>query len=104
MGAIIAGLDEKAQEELFNFGLDLGLLFQIQDDIIDVTQSSSEAGKTTGNDEEKNSYINHFGLDGSLKRTDSLAKRIEEQMESFDLPLKERLEPILKKYLNRHKG
>jgi farnesyl diphosphate synthase len=104
MGAIIAGLDEKAQEELFNFGLDLGLLFQIQDDIIDVTQSSSEAGKTTGNDEEKNSYINHFGLDGSLKRADSLAKKIEEQMESFDLPLKERLEPILKKYLNRHKG
>jgi len=104
MGAIIGGLDEKTQEELFNFGLDLGLLFQIQDDIIDVTQSSCEAGKTTGNDEDKNSYINHFGLDGSLKRADRLAKKIKEQMENFDLPLKEKLQPILNRYINRHKG
>ena len=104
MGAIIAGLDEKTQEELFNFGLDLGLLFQIQDDIIDTTQSSSEAGKTTGNDDDKNSYINHFGLEGSLKRADKLAEKIQEQMANFDLSLKTKLEPILNKYLNRHKG
>jgi len=104
MGAIIAGLDEKAQEKLFNFGLDLGLLFQIQDDIIDVTQSSCEAGKTTGNDEDKNSYINHFGLEGSLKRADKLAKKLEEQMANFDSSLKSKLEPILNQYLNRHKG
>ncbi|SFP55869.1 polyprenyl synthetase family protein [Hydrogenimonas thermophila] len=104
MGAIIAGLDEKEQEELFKFGLDLGLLFQIQDDIIDVTQSSCEAGKTTGNDEDKNSYINHFGLEGSLKRADNLAEKIKEQMANFDLHLKDKLEPILNQYLNRHKG
>jgi len=104
MGAIIAGLDEKTQEELFNFGLDLGLLFQIQDDIIDATQSSCEAGKTTGNDEDKNSYINHFGLEGSLKRADKLAEKIQEQMANFDLSLKTKLEPILNQYINRHKG
>jgi len=104
MGAIIAGLDEKTQEELFNFGLDLGLLFQIQDDIIDATQSSCEAGKTTGNDEDKNSYINHFGLEGSLERADKLAEKIREQMANFDSPLKIKLEPILNQYLNRHKG
>ena len=104
MGAIIAGLNEKTQEELFNFGLDLGLLFQIQDDIIDTTQSSSEAGKTTGNDDDKNSYINYFGLKGSLERADRLAEKIQDQMANFDLPLKTKLEPILNKYLNRHKG
>ena len=103
MGAIIADLDEKKQKELFDFGLDLGLLFQIQDDIIDATQSSHEAKKTTNNDENKNSYVNHFGLNDSLKRADELAKKIKKQMENFDLPLKKRLQSILDRYINRHR-
>ncbi len=103
MGGIIAGLDERRLKRLYDFGLDLGLLFQIQDDIIDATSSSADAGKTTGNDEDKNSYINHFGIDGSIERADRLAKKIEIQMEEFDEPLRMKLEPILKRYLNRHK-
>jgi farnesyl diphosphate synthase len=103
MGAIIAGLDEKAQRTLFDFGLDLGLLFQIQDDIIDATQSSEDAGKTTGNDDDKNSYINHFGVEGSKERADALAEKIKRRMEVFDVPLRAKLEPILNNYLNRHK-
>ncbi|WP_201351963.1 polyprenyl synthetase family protein [Hydrogenimonas urashimensis] len=103
MGAIIAGLDEKMQRELFDFGLDVGLLFQIQDDIIDATESSETAGKTTGNDEDKNSYINHFGLEGSCERADALAARIGERLASFDAPLRRSLEALLKPYLARHK-
>ncbi len=103
MGAVIAGLDERLQKSLFDFGLDLGLLFQIQDDIIDATKSPKEAGKTTGNDEEKNSYINHFGIDGSKKRADTLAKKIDERMESFDPPLREKLADLLQDYLYRHR-
>jgi farnesyl diphosphate synthase len=104
MGAIIAGLDEQLQTKLFDFGRDLGLLFQIQDDIIDATQSSADAGKTTGNDEDKNSYINHFGLEGSIERADALAEKIKAEMAQFDAPLQAKLEPILNQYLNRHKG
>jgi len=104
MGAIIAGLDDESQRKLFDFGLDLGLLFQIQDDIIDVTESSETAGKTTGNDEDKNSYIAHFGLSGSCERADILAEKIRVQLEGFDLPLREELEAILSKYLYRHKN
>ena len=103
MGAIIAGLDDEMQQRLFEFGLDLGLLFQIQDDIIDATQSSEDAGKTTGNDEDKNSYINHFGLEGSINRAEELAKKTTEQMQGFDEPLRARLEPLLKRYLYRHR-
>ncbi|MEN8727573.1 MAG: polyprenyl synthetase family protein, partial [Sulfurovum sp.] len=55
MGAVIVGLDKKVQDALYDFGIDLGLLFQIQDDIIDETPSEVEAGKTTGNDSDKNS-------------------------------------------------
>jgi len=104
MGAIIAGLDETLQTKLFDFGRDLGLLFQIQDDIIDATQSSADAGKTTSNDEDKNSYINHFGLEGSLDRADALAEKIKAEMAQFDASLQAKLEPILNQYLNRHKG
>ena len=50
MGAIIVGRDDIA-DSLYDFGIDLGLLFQIQDDILDVTQDSVSAGKTTNNDE-----------------------------------------------------
>ncbi len=103
MGAIIAGLDDEKQRELFEFGLDLGLLFQIQDDIIDATQSCEAAGKTTGNDEDKNSYINHFGLEGSRERADELAEKLEKRMEAFDEPLRENLNRLLEKYLYRHK-
>ncbi|BBG66707.1 octaprenyl diphosphate synthase [Hydrogenimonas sp.] len=103
MGAIIAGLDKRMQDELFRFGLDLGLLFQIQDDIIDATSSSEDAGKTTGNDEDKNSYINHFGLEGSVQRAERLAESVAQTLEGFDEPLRSELEPILKNYLYRHR-
>ncbi len=42
MGATIAGLDEKIINELYNFGIDIGLLFQIQDDIVDETATDED--------------------------------------------------------------
>lgn len=62
MGAIISNLDENYTAKIENFGENLGLLFQIQDDIIDATQSSQNAGKPTQNDEFKNSFVNLLGL------------------------------------------
>ena len=65
MGAIIVGRDDIATD-LYDFGIDLGLLFQIQDDILDVTHDSLSAGKTTNNDEAKNSFVTLLGLDEAL--------------------------------------
>ena len=73
MGAIISEYDLETQNKLYNFGIDLGLLFQIQDDIIDETQSSEEAGKTTQNDGAKNSFVNLLGLEGAIKSADDLS-------------------------------
>jgi len=103
MGAIIVNLDINLQEKLYNFGLDLGLLFQVQDDILDVTMSSEEAGKTTGVDENKNTFVTLLGLEGALKEADALAQKIENEISGFDEKLKKELEPLLKKYLYRHK-
>ncbi|MEA3418095.1 MAG: polyprenyl synthetase family protein [Campylobacterota bacterium] len=102
MGAVIVGLEKKIQDEIYDFGLDLGLLFQIQDDIIDETQSEEEAGKTTGHDEAKNSFVTLLGLEGALREADVLADQLAERFESFDDRLKHALNPMIQKYLRRH--
>lgn len=104
MGAIIAQYDLQTQEKLFNFGIDIGLLFQIQDDIIDETQTEEEAGKTTHNDEEKNSFVNLLGLEGAMKAANDLALKCEKELNSLDENLKNSLSKLLLKYINRHKN
>lgn len=102
MGAIIAG--EKALEQpLYDFGIGLGLLFQIQDDILDVTQSSEEAGKTTQNDGDKNSFVTLLGLEKAMEEANTLAASLEAQLQGFDEKLFEGLNGILSQYLMRHK-
>lgn len=103
MGAIISEYDLATQQKLYNFGIDLGLLFQIQDDIIDETCSSEEAGKTTQNDSAKNSFVNLLGLEGARKSADELALKCITTLNSLDENLKESLEELLLKYINRHK-
>jgi len=78
-------------------------LFQIQDDIIDETQSEEQAGKTTGNDADKNSFVNLLGLDKTAEEADTLAKDLQRRFENFDEKLKIALQPLMDKYLNRHK-
>ena len=103
MGAIICEYDLETQEKLYNFGIDLGLLFQIQDDIIDETCSEEQAGKTTQNDGCKNSFVNLLGLDGAIKSADELASKCTNILDTFDINLKESLEELLLSYINRHK-
>ena len=50
MGAIIGGSDDNDAEELYNFGVNLGLAFQLQDDILDVYADQNKFGKQVGGD------------------------------------------------------
>jgi farnesyl diphosphate synthase len=102
MGAVIVGLEKQVQDALYDFGIDLGLLFQIQDDIIDETQSEEEAGKTTGNDAAKNSFVNLLGLEETVVQADTLAKDLQRRFEDFDEKLQIALQPLMDKYLYRH--
>jgi len=102
MGAIIVGKEEIAQN-LYDFGIKLGLLFQIQDDILDVTQSSQEAGKLTNNDEDKNSFVTILGLEKAMSEANILAETLIKEMNNFDESLQSELSPLLSKYINRHK-
>lgn len=102
MGAIIVGRDDIASD-LYDFGIDLGLLFQIQDDILDVTHDCVSAGKTTNKDAAKNSFVTLLGFDEAMQEANAVAKKLLHQMESFDENLYRELSPTLTKYINRHK-
>jgi geranylgeranyl diphosphate synthase type II len=73
-GAIYGGGTREDVERLRIFGRSIGLAFQIVDDVLDVTQSSSQLGKTAGKDSasEKATYPAVFGIEESLKRADAL--------------------------------
>lgn len=102
MGALIVDEQDEAQK-LYDIGLKLGLLFQIQDDILDVTQTSDEAGKTTNNDEDKNSFVKLMGLEKARKEADDLSQEIVTELATMQLVLQKELEPLLVKYLDRHR-
>lgn len=62
---VLSGLEAAAQESYRRFATELGLLFQIVDDILDVTGSDEELGKPSGSDERhgKVTYVSLFGLE-----------------------------------------
>ncbi|MDD2361910.1 MAG: polyprenyl synthetase family protein [Oscillospiraceae bacterium] len=64
MGCCIAGADEKKMDTAREFGLQLGLCFQIVDDILDNTSTSEQLGKPSGSDTEnhKATYVSVLGL------------------------------------------
>ena len=74
-GGLYAGANNDAIAKLRTFGHSIGLAFQIVDDVLDVTQTSAQLGKTAGKDSaaEKATYPALFGVDESLKRADKLA-------------------------------
>ncbi len=98
MGAVICDLDKKLQDELYDFGLKLGLLFQVQDDIIDATLSTQEAGKPTQNDSQKNSFVNLLGLEGAQKEKQKLLLGLNEALDRMDEVLAKRLRDIINDY------
>jgi geranylgeranyl diphosphate synthase type II len=73
-GGIYAGAKDNQVARLRAFGLSIGLAFQIVDDVLDVTQTSEQLGKTAGKDtaSEKVTYPALFGIEASIARADAL--------------------------------
>src|SRR5579859_280098 len=84
-GGLYAGGDDQDIERLRTFGRAIGLAFQIVDDVLDVTQSSEQLGKTAGKDtaSEKATYPSLFGIEESLRRADALVSSGCSALDSF---------------------
>ena len=63
MGALIGGADDRTCDLLYRFGYDLGLAFQIRDDMLDVIGNAEELGKAVGVDAVKNTFVQLYGLE-----------------------------------------
>ena len=84
-GGMYAGGSHAELQRLRDFGRSVGLAFQIVDDVLDVTQSSEELGKTAGKDQatEKATYPALFGLEASIKQADMLVSSGCAALDSF---------------------
>ncbi|MDO5132313.1 MAG: polyprenyl synthetase family protein [Eubacteriales bacterium] len=70
IGAVLAGAPESDIERLGNIAVRIGIAFQIQDDVLDVTGDSEELGKPTGSDEQegKSTYVSLYGIEKAVEK------------------------------------
>jgi geranylgeranyl diphosphate synthase type II len=81
----VAGLSAEDEAPWRAFGDELGVLFQIVDDILDATGTAEELGKTPGKDEAagKVTYVSLHGLDQARRLADEARARVNERLESL---------------------
>jgi geranylgeranyl diphosphate synthase type II len=84
-GAILGGASESELARLSKYAHNIGLAFQIIDDILDITATQEELGKTAGKDltAEKATYPKLMGLDASRQEADRLIAEAQELLAYF---------------------
>jgi geranylgeranyl pyrophosphate synthase len=92
LGAVLAHVDTARRTQFVSFGADLGLAFQIADDILDATASADDLGKSPGKDADvgKLTYVTLYGLESARRRLSELETRLVElatELEGPDGPL-----------------
>ena len=86
LGALLAGLDGAHRRVFADFGARLGLLFQIADDILDVTGSAQSLGKSPGKDAAagKLTYPAVYGLDAATRELEALTRSLVLEAEGLE--------------------
>ncbi|WP_373426088.1 polyprenyl synthetase family protein [Paenibacillus radicibacter] len=92
-GARIAGATDEQLEALTEFGTCIGLAFQIQDDILDLTGDETKLGKPVRSDEKlaKVTYPYFIGIEASMQRVDELTQQGKSALTNSDIPYTNRL-------------
>lgn len=100
IGAILAGASSDEVSRVEQIAAKLGLAFQIQDDVLDVTSTPEVLGKPVGSDEKNNkaTYVTFEGLDKAVSDVERISKEAEEQLDDLgydDAFLKELFEYLI---------
>ncbi len=84
-GAILAGADDSNLVRLSRYAQDIGLAFQIVDDVLDITATQEELGKTAGKDlqAQKATYPSFWGIEESRRQAQALVTAAKAQVEPF---------------------
>ena len=108
IGAILGGADDEAVGKIESIASDVGLAFQIQDDILDITSSVEELGKPVNIDEinNKTTYVSVHGIDAAKAQVKLLSDRAVDNLHKlYDLNIKKNdfLEELIYSLINRKK-
>jgi geranylgeranyl diphosphate synthase type II len=84
-GALLAGANDTDIKRLSTYANNIGLAFQIIDDILDITATSEELGKTAGKDlaAQKVTYPSLWGIEASQQKAQDLVTEAKEQLTSY---------------------
>ncbi|TWU55424.1 Farnesyl diphosphate synthase [Rubripirellula reticaptiva] len=76
LGAVLSGADESSRQTLAQYAADLGLAFQVVDDLLDHTADEADLGKRVGKDADRGklTYPGLIGLDGARKKAHELVE------------------------------
>ena len=86
IGGIFAGADSSQLDSLTGYAEDIGLAFQIADDVLNMTGTREELGKDAGTDAKrgKKTYPTFYGVEGARELGDQCVKRAIQRLERFD--------------------
>ena len=86
IGAVLAGASKEDVLKMEECGEYIGLAFQIQDDILDLTGDEEEIGKPVGSDEKnhKTTYVTLKGLERSQRDVEDISKKAIDILEKYD--------------------
>lgn len=103
-GAVLAGADAEQIEKIEKTARNIGLAFQIQDDILDVTSTSEELGKPVHSDEKnhKVTYVSLFGIEKAAEQVKQLSEEAIAILEDMSCK-NEFLNMLVRKLINRKK-
>jgi len=85
-GAFLGGASQTQLQHLKHFAYYLGLIFQVQDDILDVTGDQEKLGKPVGSDEgnDKSTYPKLLGLDGAMNKKNEYVEKAYQELEKAE--------------------
>jgi geranylgeranyl pyrophosphate synthase len=87
-GGIVAGVSDSVLESLTEYAINLGLLFQITDDLLDVTATAADLGKTPGKDarSRKATYPSIYGIEATRTQLEIVHRAACHALEGIDQP------------------